>query len=185
MRIAVFVVFMVLAVVLDTRFMEALRIGPILPSLAGTLAVFVVLCAPRQAALWSCFSIGLLLDLSDFALYQGSTAYCLVGPYTLGFLFGANLILPLRSMVFSRNPLTFGILTVLFLTAVTVVYIALWQFRGLYPGSPPPWVEPTVLGELGRRLLCALYSGLFAIPVGWGLVLSRPLWGFNPAATRR
>ena len=53
MRIAVFAVFMVLAVVLDTRFMEALRIGPILPSLAGTLAVFVILCAPRQAALWS------------------------------------------------------------------------------------------------------------------------------------
>ena len=185
MRVAVFIVFMVLAVVLDTRFMEALRIGPILPSLAGTLAVFVILCAPRQTALWSCFAIGLLLDFSDFALYQGTVAYCLVGPYTLGFLFGANLVLPLRSMVFSRNPLTFGILTVLFLVAVTVVYLALWQFRGLYPDSPPPWVEPTVLGELGRRVLCALYSGLLAIPVGWALVMSRPIWGFGAAATRR
>ncbi|MEC8558467.1 MAG: hypothetical protein VXY94_00155 [Planctomycetota bacterium] len=185
MRLTVFIVFLVLAVVLDTRFMEAFRIGPILPSISATLAVFVVLCAPAQVALWACFTIGLLLDFSDFAIYQGTTTYCLVGPYTLGFVFGANLVLPLRSMVFSRNPLTFGILTVLFLLAVSVLYIALWQFRGLYPGSPPPWVEPTVLGELGRRLLCALYSGALAIPVGWVLVLSRPVWGFGGAATRR
>ena len=31
MRLTVFIVFLVLAVVLDTRFMEAFRIGPILP----------------------------------------------------------------------------------------------------------------------------------------------------------
>ena len=185
MRIAVFILFLVLAIVVDTRFMEALRIGEVLPGIAGTLAVFLVLCAQRSHALWACLAIGLFLDFSEFALYDGDIAYCLVGPYTLGFLFGANLILPLRAMVFSRNPMTFGVLAFLFMLAVTVVYLMLWQIRGLYPGSPPPWIEASILDELGRRVLCALYSGLIAIPVGWFLVKTSPLWGFTGSVARR
>jgi hypothetical protein len=185
MRIAVFILFLVLAIVIDTRFMEALRIGTVLPGIAGTLAVFLVLCAHRSHALWACLAIGLLMDFSEFALYDGDIAYCLIGPYTLGFLFGANLILPLRAMVFSRNPMTFGVLAFLFMLAVTVVYLTLWQIRGLYPGSPPPGIEASILDELGRRVLCALYSGLVAIPVGWFLVRTSPLWGFSGSVARR
>ena len=74
MRIAVFILFLVLAIVVDTRFMEALRIGEVLPGIAGTLAVFLVLCAQRSHALWACLAIGLFLDFSEFALYDGDIA---------------------------------------------------------------------------------------------------------------
>lgn len=185
MRLGVFVIFLVVAIVVDTRFMEALRIGPVIPSIAGTLAVFLVLSAPRQSALWACLALGLLLDFSDVALFDGVYPYHLIGPYTLGFLFGANLILPMRAMVFSRNPLTFGLLTFFFLLGVTIVYLALWQVRGFYDGSPPPWGDGGVFNELGRRLLWSLYSGLIAIPVGWMLVRSAPIWGFAGGTVRR
>ena len=178
MRIGVFIIFLVVVVVLDTRFMEALRIGAVIPSLAGTLAVFLVLCAPRRSALWACLALGLLLDFSEFALFDGGRPYHLIGPYTLGFLFGANLVQPLRSMVFNRNPLTFGLLTFIFLVGVTIIYLALWRVRGFYPGSPPPWGIDGVMSELGRRLMWALYSAVIAVPVGWALVRSTPIWGF-------
>ena len=185
MRLGVFIVFLVIAIVLDTRFMEALRIGPVVPSIAGTLAVYLVLSAPRQSALWACLAIGLLLDFSEQAMFDGLYPYHLIGPYTLGFLFGANLILPMRAMVFSRNPLTFGLLTFFFLLGVTIVFLALWQLRSFYEGSPPPWGGHGVFSEFGTRLLWAFYSGLIAIPVGWLLIRSAPIWGFATGTVRR
>ena len=184
MRIGVFIIFLIAVVVLDTRFMEVLRIGGTVPGLAGTLAVFLVLSAPRRAALWACLSIGLLLDFNVEALYNGSP-YHLIGPYTLGFLFGANLLLPLRSMVFSRNPLTFGLLTFLFLFAVTIIYLALWRIRGFYAGSLPVWGTDSAVTQFGRLLLWALYSGGIAIPIGWALVRTTPIWGFSAGPIRR
>jgi hypothetical protein len=185
MRLGVLLIFLVVAIVADTRFMEVFRIGPVIPSIAGTLAVYLVLSGPRHGALWSCLVLGLLLDFSEVAMYDGVHPYHLLGPYALGFLFGANLILPLRSMVFSRNPLTFGLLTFLFLVAVTVVYLALWQVRGFYLGSPPPWGDSGALSELGTRCLWALYSGVIAVPFGWVLVRTSPIWGFTTSLARR
>lgn len=185
MRLGVFLIFLVIAIVADTRFMEVFRIGPVIPSIAGTLAVYLVLSAPRQSALWSCLALGLLLDFSNAAMYDGLHPYHLLGPYTLGFLFGANLILPLRAIVFSRNPLTFGLLSFLFLLAVTILYLAIWQVRGFYAGSPPPWGDGGVLDELGRRFLWAVYSGVFAVPFGWLLVQTSSIWGFAASTVRR
>lgn len=184
MRIGVFIVSLLLVVVIDTRLMEMLRIGSIVPGLAGTLAVFLVLAAPRRSALWACLSIGLLLDFNVEAIYMGSP-YHLIGPYTLGFLFGANLILPLRSMVFNRNPLTFGLLTFLFLIAVTVVYVALWRIRGYYADTLPVWGTAGAMTEFGRLFFWALYSGGIAIPVGWLLVKTTPVWGFTSGTLPR
>jgi hypothetical protein len=184
MRIGIFLVFLLAVVVLDTRFMEVLRIGGTVPGLAGTLAVFLVLAAPRRAALWACLSIGLLLDFNVEALYDGSP-YHLIGPYTLGFLFGANLILPLRSMVFSRNPLTFGLLTFLFLLAVTIVYLAIWRVRGFYADTLPVWGTESAVTQFSRLLVWALYSGAIAIPVGWLLVRTTPIWGFTGGTVPR
>ncbi|MDG2030346.1 MAG: hypothetical protein P8J45_05015 [Phycisphaerales bacterium] len=183
MRIGVFILFLVFVVILDTSLMEMLRIGGTVPGLAGTLAVFLVLAAPRRNALWACLAIGLLLDFNVDALYDGRP-YHLIGPYTLGFLFGANLILPLRSMVFSRNPLTFGLLTAFFLLAVSIVYLALWQIRGHYEGSMPVWGDGSAVSAFGMLLLWAVYSGAIAIPMGWLLVRTTPLWGFTGSTIR-
>ena len=92
---------------------------------------------------------------------------------------------PLRAIVFSRNPLTFGLLTLVFLVGVTIIYLALWQVRGFYEGSPPPWGTEGAMAEFGRRMLWALYSGLIAVPVGWVLVRSTPIWGFAGGTVRR
>ena len=185
MRIAVFIVFALVFLTLDTRVMELLRIGPLAPSLLGTLAVFVVMSAPRRAALWSGLLLGLMLDLSAPALFEGVAVYYLVGPFTLGFFFGVHVVLPMRSMVFKRNPLTFGLLSVVFLMAVSIVYVALWHIRAFYPGSPAPWGSGPISAELLHRLLWSLYSGALAIPIGWALVRTSRLWGFSQAASRR
>ena len=66
MRWGVFAIFALAVLSIDAGLSDVLRIESlweIRPNLCGVLAVFVALSAPRIAALWGCFVIGLLLDL--------------------------------------------------------------------------------------------------------------------------
>ena len=64
MRVAVFMFFLVFAIVADTRLMEALRIGECSLASPVRLPSFWC-CAQRSQALWACLVIGLLLDFSN------------------------------------------------------------------------------------------------------------------------
>ena len=189
MRWVVFLIFAALALVFDTGVSEILRIEKvwaIRPSFCGVLAVFVALSAPRTTALWACFCLGLLLDLSNpLTVETGRTLY-LIGPYTLGFVAGGWLVLQARSMVFRRRPFTIGVMTIVCLLAVQIVATILFvvRSRSWYPGGPVEWTELTVWVELLKRFLIAIYTGLLAVPVGWVLVRSMPLWGFQTAIHR-
>jgi hypothetical protein len=88
-------------------------------------------------------------------------------------------------MVFSRNPLTFGLLTFLFLLAVTIVYLAIWRVRGFYADTLPVWGTESAVTQFSRLLVWALYSGAIAIPVGWLLVRTTPIWGFTGGTVPR
>jgi rod shape-determining protein MreD len=188
-RWIVFVVAAVVGVVFDTGLSEVLRIeklGHVRPSLCAVVAVFVALSAPRTAALWACFALGLLLDLSHPVTVVENRVMYLIGPYALGYLFGGWLVVSGRAMVFRRRPLTIGVMTVLCLLAAQLVAVGFYvlRSRAWYPGEPIFWTESTLWAELGVRLLTVLYSGLFAIPVGWLLVQTIGLWGFQVVTHR-
>jgi cell shape-determining protein MreD len=189
MRWVVFAVAAVLGLVFDTGLSEVLRIeklGDIRPSLCAVVAVFVALSAPRTAALWACLVLGVLLDLAQPLTVAENRVVYLIGPYALGYLFGGWLVIAGRSMVFRRRPLTIGVMTVLLLLAVQIVAVTVYLVRAQswYPGQPIVWTDVSVPAELGRRLLAALYSGVFAVPVGWLLVQSMGLWGFQTVVHR-
>jgi rod shape-determining protein MreD len=188
-RWIVFVVAALIGVVFDTGLSEVLRIeklGHIRPSLCAVVAVFVALSAPRTAALWACFVLGLLLDLSHPVTVAENRVTYLIGPYALGYLVGGWLVVSGRAMVFRRRPLTIGVMTVLCLGAAQLVAVGFYVLRSRqwYPGEPIFWTETSAWAELGVRLLTVLYSGLLAVPVGWLLVQTIGLWGFQTVPHR-
>ena len=183
MRWVVFMVFAVVALVFDAGLGEVLRLeslGQIRPSLCVVVAVFVALSAPRVTALWACFVLGLLLDLSYPVTVADNRVVHLIGPYALGYLAGGWLVVQWRTLVFRRRPLTIGVMTLICLLAVHVVAVSIYllRSRGWYPGEAIFWTENTAPREVLHRVLAAVYSGLVAIPAGWLLVQTIPVWGF-------
>jgi rod shape-determining protein MreD len=183
MRWVPFAIAAVLAAVLDTSNLMDLftlrGLGSLTPSLTAIVAVFVALFAPKTIALWAAWCLGLLADLCP------PNETVVIGPYTLGYVFGAYAVVQVRTLVFRRRVLTVAVLTVVCLVAVGVVSVGLGTLRSWYPGAPAPWADFRPLPELGRSLGIAVYSGLFALPVGWLLMRTQPLWGFQHAGDRR
>ena len=176
---------LLICIALDTSFLSVISIGQVHPLSTATLVVFVSLFAPRPVALWASLAAGLLLDLVTPAVFGGDRMFYLPGPYALGFVFGTQLVLLLRSMVFRRNPFAVGLLTTPFLFAVSLAYMALWSIRGVYPDTSVPWAGDPAIDELIRRLGIAAYSGAFGIPMGWLLLFTWPIWRFDLTALRR
>ena len=193
MNWAVLAIAAVLGLVLDQSVLDGLaldRLDPgsarqIKPSFCGLLAVFVALWAPRMPALWACFILGMLLDLSLPLTVGSDRVFYLVGPHALGYVAGGWLVIKGKAMVFRQRPLTMGVMTFGFLLVMHLVVVILYQIRVWHPGQAVCWTDGSVGGALFRRALGALYSGLFAIPIGWLLVKSMPLWGFEAGGPRR
>ena len=179
MRWLVFIVVGLLAVALETSFVDWLftlpALGEVYPSLVGVLVVFVALFAPRATALWAAWGLGLLLDLT----LPEPSDLLVVGPHALGFVAGTCVVLYARAMVFRRRALTIGLLTLACLLAAGVVEVTVHTVRlwlgdaALYSAGFHPAIE------LLRRIAIALYSALLALPVGWMLVRTLPVWGFQ------
>ena len=193
MNWAVLAIAAILGLVLDQSVLDGLaldRLEPtsarlIKPSFCGLLAVFVALGAPRMPALWACFILGMLLDLSLPLTLGPDRAFYLVGPHALGYVAGGWLVVKVKAMVFRQRPLTMGVMTFGFLLVMHVVVVILYQIRVWHPGQAVCWTDGSVGGAFLGRALGALYSGLFAIPIGWLLVKSMPLWGFEAGGPRR
>lgn len=184
MRWAVFLVAAVSAVVLDVSFLDGMApdsAREIRPSITAALAVFLTLCAPRMPALWACFLLGLALDLSLPSARSGGEVVYLVGPHTLGYVAAGYLVVRSRPVLFRQRALTIGVVTLGFVVVVNMTAILLDAVRSLHPGESFGWTGRAV----GIRLLVAIYSGVVAVPVGWGLVKSIPLWGFAVTGPKR
>jgi rod shape-determining protein MreD len=181
MRWPVFAIFAFTAVVVQLSLRNVLTLRElwgITPDVTACLVVFVALFAHRSAALWGAWMIGLLLDLAPQSV---ATGYHILGVNALGYTAGAFAILQMRTMVFRRRALTMGFLTVLCVIAASLVTVMLLAIRSWYPGELP--YGP--LSDFGRRLLIGVYSGLVAIPLGWLLGMTLPLWGFQSSSPRR
>ena len=189
MRWGVFLIFALIGIAIDEGFLDVLRIESlwdVRPSFCAVLAVFVALSAPRITALWGCFALGLLLDLSTPYTADGNRIVWLVGPYALGLLAGGWLVVRGRTMVFRRRALTIGVMTLGFLLVAQamIVVLLVLRSRGWYPGGPVHWTDVSLGVEVLRRILIAMYSGLFGVPAGWLLVRTLPLWGFQTSIHR-
>ena len=109
-----------------------------------------------------------------------------MGPYTLGFLAAGWMVVRGRTMVFRRRPLTIGVMTLgcVLLAQAIVLAVLVLRSAGWYPGGVIHWTDTTLGVEVFRRVLIAVYSGLFGIPAGWMLVRTIPLWGFQTGSHR-
>lgn len=189
MRWGVFAIVALLVLGIDAGLSDVLRVESlwdVRPNFCGALAVFIALSAPRTAALWGCFLIGLLLDLTIEYTAGGGREVYLVGPYALGLLAGGWMVIRGRTMVFRRRALTIGVMTLLCLLVAQAIIVVLLvvRSRSWYPGGPIHWPDTSVGIELLRRILIAVYSGVAAMPAGWLLVRTLPLWGFQTTVHR-
>jgi cell shape-determining protein MreD len=191
MRWQVFIIFAFFAVVLDSSFMSVLQmnlpvVDTIAPSIVAMLAVFVCLFASRLSALASCLLLGVLVDLSLPAMTggDGRDVY-LLGPHALGMTFAGYLILQMRTMVFRQRALTVGVLTGVFVLTAGVVMLAIYVIRGWYGDGVVYLSQPSAFREFIKFGAVAIYSGVLAVPLGWMLLQTTPLWGFQMSHQRR
>ena len=156
-----------LAFGLEIGFRDALRLAPgdVAPSFVVPLLVYIALSAPSKHTLWAALFLGLLLDLTWLIPRDDLAMATVVGPNALGALVAAQLVLSIRGMVIRRHLLTLVVLSAASAALMAVVVVALMTIRDLY-GDPIDF-KPT--GELGTRLLSALYTA--ATAVGWAFVM--------------
>jgi hypothetical protein len=183
-RWGVFIVFLFVALVLDTGFFGVMKIAGVVPAVTPCVAVFVAMSAPRHAALAACLVIGVVLDLTTRISMAPDRGIYFIGPWALGHLVGCHLMLPLRTMVFRRNPLTMGVMTLFFLVIASTVAVAALLVRSCYPEVTFYWQGETPLRELLARWGWATYCAILAVPTGWLLARTAPLWGFHPSVQR-
>ena len=163
---------------------DALRLAPgdVAPSFVVPLIVYIALSAPPKQALWAALLIGALLDLTWLIPRDDLAEATVLGPNALGALIAAQLVLSLRGNVIRKHPLTLVVLSIASAAVMSVVVVALMTLRELY-GDP---IEFSPTGELGARLLSALYTGVTALIWAVVLRLMEPLFHFqNDRGKRR
>jgi len=130
--------------------------------------------------------LGLLVDISTGLYREGGGIVFVAGPHALGYVVGGMLLLQLRSLVFRERVLTIVLLTILCGLVVSVVCVGVFVVRSWYPESlSTVYFQTSATKVLLQRFIGVLYSALLAIPVGWFLVRSLPLWDFQIARKRR
>ncbi|MFW6336153.1 MAG: rod shape-determining protein MreD [Phycisphaeraceae bacterium] len=144
------------------------------PSLLLVLLCFVSLLATGATSLWVALLLGLIADA-----LSGTP---IVGPHALGFMLGSYVVLQLRALVFRESVFTLAFMTLAAGLFAHLAAVALLAIRGL-PISPAE-VTPgfAAADQLVTRFFDVLYSAVVAIPLGWLLFKTAPLWRFPSKA---
>ena len=154
---------------------DALAIGPVQPSFLLALGAFIALSAPPMHAVWACLVLGLTLDLTGGWPMLGGAAQPLIGPYALGGVLMAQVILTLRGKLVRHHLATLAVLTLFGVIAAQIVVVILLTIQKLM-GAP-------VAFEPGREVLVRLgsagYTAIMAVPIGFLLIAVAPLLGFG------
>lgn len=182
MRWSVFILFALVALAIDASLGAILSIGDAQPRFLPSVVVFALLSAPRMHAVRIAMLAGLLADLLSPTLRTDGTQLVVIGPWTLGFALGALAVVPLRSLLYHRNPISSGFATLVFSLLASVVFVAIWTLRLLLlRDESPSWWPGTGGGEVWHQAKVALANGVVAIPAVWLLDKTRVLWGFSTA----
>jgi len=187
MKWSIFAVALLAALVLEVSLRQLLHFRGMSPSIMACLIVFVSLFATRAAALWACWSAGMLMDIVSPVAWSDQGTFVLLGPNALGYTLAGFMVLQIRAMVFRRRALTVGALTAASIVLASLFVIGLSIVRSWYtePTLSAYLTHSTAVGELGHRLGIALYSGMVALPIGWLLQATVPVWGFEVVGPRR
>ena len=186
MRLLVLFIATIICLAFDSSFggVFTLRsIGSITPLAMPCLVVFVALFAPRMMAYVVALMLGLLVDLSPGHgdLAQGAH---LIGPITIGYFVSTIFIVRIRNIVFRRRVFTIVILTAGCVVVSDAVEVSLLIMRSLMPWTPPLEGSSGIAG-LAKMLATAIYSGLFAVLLGWCLLSTIGMWRFATPTGRR
>jgi len=187
MRWSVFILTAYVALLLQAGLGNLLAYGDsaVTPSFLLILGVFIGMWAPPQTVAWAMLILGLLTDLTHAYPIGDTQMVWLIGPASLGYLLGAMAICQLRSMVFRDSALALAVMVFMVGILVHLAAIALLAIRGWpwLPGEPIIGYSAThALFEAFKQLL---YTTAFALPVGYVLQRSSPLWRFEPAKPKR
>lgn len=144
------------------------------PSFIVILLVYVAMHAPQRAVLWSALVLGAIVDLTGSITVTPRGTAVLLGPNALGFLLGAQIVLSLRGMIVSRNPLSLGVLSLLVGAVTQIVFVAFFTVHKVYH-DPIVW---DASDRLLQGLLAAVYTGLVAVLLSLLLIPITPLFGF-------
>ncbi len=182
MRWSVYLLMILVSIAVDASAGALLEIAGAQPRFLPCVTVFALLSAPKIYAVRLAMLAGLFADLLSPTLRVDGSQLTVIGPWTLGFALGALAVLPLRSLLYHRNPISSGFAVLVFSWLAAVVFVALWMVRqGLWSGEQPSWWPGTGAREMWHQTKTALANGVIAIPTVWLLEKSRTLWGFSTA----
>ncbi|MEM7229424.1 MAG: rod shape-determining protein MreD [Planctomycetota bacterium] len=187
MKWSIFGIALLIGLVLETSMRQLLAFHGVSPSFTACLVVFVALFASRSSTLWACWLIGVLMDIVSAVAWDAHGTFVLIGPHALGYTLAGFAVLQIRAMVFRRRALTVGVLTLMTVLLASLMAISIFVVRSWYtePGLSAYLAHRTAMGELGHRMGIAMYSGLIALPLGWVLQATLPVWGFEMMGPRR
>jgi len=149
----------------------------IAPSFMIVLLVFLALQLPRMTLMWATLLLGMLMDLSQPENTPGGGQVFLIGRHAIGYVVAAYLIVQMRAVVFRQRLITLVVFSGLAMLLVGVTRIVLLGVRGWF-GDSLVWAGGSALGELVIVLLVSVYSAIMAVPIGWLLLRTVPMWGF-------
>ncbi|MBA4028180.1 MAG: hypothetical protein C0475_03415 [Planctomyces sp.] len=179
------VAYLLLAVEIAVR--QALNPGgtatPVAPYFVLPLVVHVALHASVPQALWTGALCGLMLDLLSRHTPAGGVgpSVVVVGPGALGYLACAYLVLVLRGVLLTWNPLVLVTMSIVGSALAGVVGVALLLVRA----AIDPAVGVAARAELSGALLSSLYTGLTALGLWPALRVIAPRIGLGGPAARR
>lgn len=151
------------------------------PSFVFILAVFVSLSATWHVVPWAMLLLGLFQDLThtyDIAMQSYTT---LIGPYCLGYLTGGYICTQLRSIVNRNSPMALVLLVMvagMFMHLVTVALITARQLPIFQVIHIEPVLAWRASDELVRRFFALIYTTGMALPIGYILFWTEPIWCF-------
>ena len=129
MRWAIYILAVLVAVAIDSSLGGVLKIGDAQPRFLACVVVYAILSAPRAYAVRIAMLAGLLADLLSPTIRPDDSQLVVIGPWTLGFALGALAVLPLRSLLYHRNPISSGFATFVFSLLAAIVFVAVWVLR--------------------------------------------------------
>ncbi|MGB0767272.1 MAG: rod shape-determining protein MreD [Phycisphaeraceae bacterium] len=150
------------------------------PMVLLILLVFIGLQVPPIAVAWSAIVLGLGVDL---LLQQHEPG--LIGPWALGFLAAGYALVQLRNLLFRDSMLTIGIMTLVAGVFALLVATTLHTLRnniGFLGDEPVEGFKAA--NQLYNGFVTLLNTAVFAVPLGYALLRSRPAWSFSGRGSR-
>ena len=149
------------------------------PRLLLVLLVYIGLQASPVTVAFAALALGLLHDI------QGTGVDGLIGPWALGYLAASYALLQLRNLLFKDSVFTIAIMTLVAGVFAYLVSTALYSFRGVpfLLGQPAPGFSAA--NALFQGFLDLIYTAVFAVPLGYGLIRTRKIWSFVAAGRHR